>query len=106
MAHASSQLFAFPPFPLQLKGSWPRNLYLPRPRPSQTPCAFEALNYTACAVTNFTSSCICRDGGYIEMYRLCVRASCDMAHALSEFLSLLVTWVVFFTSPLLSLLEA
>ncbi|KAF6825482.1 CFEM domain-containing protein [Colletotrichum plurivorum] len=55
-----------------------------------SPCAFEALNYTACAVTNFTSSCLCRDGGYIEMYRMCVRASCDMAHTL---MAKNATWV-------------
>ncbi|KAK1844648.1 CFEM domain-containing protein [Colletotrichum chrysophilum] len=43
------------------------------------PCATEALNFTSsCGVAEFNSECLCKDHSFIETYRVCVRAFCDI----------------------------
>ncbi|KAL0932549.1 CFEM domain-containing protein [Colletotrichum truncatum] len=55
-----------------------------------TSCPSQAVNFATCAMTNLTSGCLCKDSSYIETYRLCVRASCDMAHV---FMAKNATWI-------------
>ncbi|KAF9881631.1 CFEM domain-containing protein [Colletotrichum karsti] len=46
------------------------------------PCLTNALNFTRCAADDLVSTCLCKDNSYIETYRVCVRASCEIGDLL------------------------